>query len=131
MGFAEYNRQTKVLGTLRTIFPRTNHISGSPSCLRTGDTFKFGKFATGVEIAFWLQQGSGNRYWSYLDPPTLTNPAGTCIGEKPCRHSAWAYLPEQDITVYGMEDWYVASLNKRPTNPKPGNPETDSLFNFS
>jgi hypothetical protein len=105
MGFAEYNRQTKVLGTLRTIFPRTNHISGSPSCLRTGDTFKFGKFATGVEIAFWLQQGSGNRYWSYLDPPTLTNPAGTCIGEKPCRHSAWAYLPEQDITVYGMEDW--------------------------
>jgi hypothetical protein len=103
MGYATYNTQTKVIGTRRPVFPRTNQLNG-PACLVIGDTFKFGMFNNGDQIVFYLQQGS-NRFWSYLDPPTLTNPSGSCVDGNPCKHSAWAYLPNQDITVYGMEDY--------------------------
>ena len=87
---------------------RTNSNSGA-GCLSAGDTWQFGQFKADDMLVFFLDANSNSayRYWSYFPPGAgLTNPSAdvsTC-GSPGCTHSAWAYLSEFDLTIFGWED---------------------------
>jgi len=106
IGYVRYNRITQAIGPLRTVFPRSNSVWGSPSCYQIGDTFQFGPFNTGDEIAFWVDNDYINPLYSLIDPPGIGNfVAGTCAEGYNCKQFGWAYLPSADIAVFGVDDY--------------------------
>lgn len=106
IGYVRYNRITQTIGPLRTVFPRSNSVWGTPSCYRLGDTFQFGPFNTGDEIAFWIKNDWISPLYSLIDPPGIGNfVSGTCAEGYNCKQFGWAYLPSADIAVFGVDDY--------------------------
>lgn len=107
MGYAIYDPNTHTAAQGQYVFPKINTNSGY-GCLTQGDTYKFGPFASGQIMIFFLDPDSSDstRYWSYIDssnPPFRNPDTGTCSPDG-CVHSSWAYLTNEDITVFGFED---------------------------
>lgn len=105
MGYAKYTSGNAPSNPSYAI-AKTNSNSGS-GCLKTGDTWQFGPFVGDDMIVFFLDSNSDSskRYWSYFGPG-ISNPASdisTCGGSG-CTHSAWAYLTDYDLTIFGWED---------------------------
>lgn len=106
MGYAKYNAQTQKTTNPSYAIQKTNTNSGS-GCLVAGDTWRFGPFVGDDMLVFFLDANSNDnaRYWSYF-APGITNPSSdisTC-GSPGCVHSAWAYLTDYDLTIFGWED---------------------------
>ena len=104
MGYAKYANGA----TSNPVYAiaKTNSNSGS-GCMLAGDTWQFGQFVADDMLVFFLDSNSNsnNRYWSYFGPG-ITNPSAdisTC-GSPGCTHSAWAYLSDYDLTIFGWED---------------------------
>lgn len=85
---------------------RSNPTSGS-GCLITGDTWQFGQFAADTMLIFFLDSNSNSnyRFWSYFGG-SVTNPTSdtNVCGSPGCTHTAWAYLTDYDLTLFGWED---------------------------
>jgi len=103
MGYARYNYNTHMVTSSKKVFPRINTFSDG--CLQKGDTYKFTGFNQGDMIIFFLdpKQSESGRFYSYIDPP-FGNPDTNQCAPNGCIHSSWAYLTNQDITLFGFED---------------------------
>ena len=107
IGFAKYLSSSHALDstTLQFVWPKINTMSGG--CLQQGDTYKFGPFKNGDMVIFFLDSNSlvSNRYWSYIDSPYFNNPDTVeCACSTGYTHGSWAYLTQEDITLFGFED---------------------------
>jgi len=107
MGLVFYRSGPNTVTNIGSVFERTNSNSNG-KCWKMGDTLKFGEFAKDDLVAFYLDgaMDTNKRYYSYLKANTpLTNPdTSVCGAPLGCTHSAWAYLTQQDVTVFGFED---------------------------
>jgi hypothetical protein len=106
MGYGKYDSSSGSVTFTGQVFPKTNRDGGA-SCLTAGDTFKFGPFNNGELVVFYLDPNgaSSSRFWSYLDPPGLVNPdTSVCGAPSGCTHGSWAYIANDDITLFGFED---------------------------
>lgn len=107
MGYATYSVTGGVSNPVYAI-QRTNPTWGS-GCLTAGDTWQFGPFSADTMLIFFLDSSSqtSRRYWSYFGAG-ITNPSADVqvCGAPGCTHSAWAYLPAYDLTIFGWEDAY-------------------------
>jgi len=106
LGWARFDSVTNTVisGSTALAFPRINNLDGG--CLKQGDTYTFGQFTTNDMIIFFLDSNSqtSNRFWSYIND-NFHNPDTTECG---CTtgyvHGSWAYLTDDDITLFGFED---------------------------
>jgi len=106
MGLAFYRPASKTVTNIGSVFERTNSDSNG-KCWTIGDTLKFGEFLKDDLVTFYLDglRDTSKRYYSYIVADTpLTNPDTNVCGSLGCVHSAWAYLTQQDVTVFGFED---------------------------
>lgn len=107
MGYASYSVTGGISNPVYAI-QRTNPTWGS-GCLIPGDTWQFGPFSAETMLIFFLDSSSqtSRRYWSYFNTG-ITNPTADVqvCGAPGCTHSAWAYLPAYDLTIFGWEDAY-------------------------
>ena len=106
MGYAKYSNGA--ISNPVYAVPATNSYSpSSGGCLQIGDTWQFGQFRANDMLIFFLDanQNSDNRFWSYFGPG-IQNPRfdRDVCGNPGCTHSAWAYLTEYDLTIFGWED---------------------------
>lgn len=106
MGYAKYSNGA-ISNPLFAI-QASDPMYGS-GCIIIGDTWQFGPFLANDMVIFFLDSNSDptHRYWSYFGP-NISNPAAdvAICGAPGCTHSAWAYLPDYDLTIFGFEDNY-------------------------
>jgi hypothetical protein len=81
----------------RLIFNDVSEEGGpKPGCLRAGDTVSLGPFEAGVTIGFFLVNPSENQTFYSIEDDFF--------GKNTTRQTAWAYLPQFDLTVFAFED---------------------------
>jgi hypothetical protein len=106
LGYARYNSLTNsVIGNPYMAFPRINTNNGV-GCLRQGDTYKFGKFNQSDMVIFFLDSDSNiaDRFWSYVNAQFPNPDTSQCNCATGYVHGSWAYLTNEDITLFGFED---------------------------
>ena len=106
MGYATYSTSAGTASNPVYAIQRSNP-SSSARCLIAGDTWQFGQFAADTMLIFFLDSNSAttHRFWSYFGG-SVTNPTSdtAVCGSPGCDHTAWAYLSDYDLTVFGWED---------------------------
>lgn len=87
--------------------PKINSAYSGHKCLVAGDTFHFGPFVADDMVIFFLDANSNTnqRFYSYFGPGVQNGADDIAkCGSPGCIHSAWAYLPKYDMTIFGFED---------------------------
>ncbi|XP_049848477.1 uncharacterized protein LOC126315280 [Schistocerca gregaria] len=103
-GYFIYNRSGDRTLQKHVIWPYLpNQKDENLNCVSLGDSVTIGPFNKTDSVGFWFQhiyQTINNSYYSFLDPPYITNPDDSV-------HLVWARLEHVNLTLFGFEDAHL------------------------